>query len=359
PVGGKANHGGQRMGEMEVWAIQAYGAANVLHEMMTIKADDIQGRHQSYADMVQGNEIQPGGRTAAFDGLCCEIRGLGMEVTLGKVVDTFEPMPLKGVAEDGESAKEKKDDGTPTKTLEEHYQVSRVDKLEAGDGTKILEIPAGDYVPVTKPPAPPVITSITSGKHGGKPRIEMSQEPLFDDIDESQVPKAEEKPASTPSFVDAFISEITLGGDEDEMDMPDDIPKDFDTAVQKKAQPQSPQVTPPPNGDHGKANLPELPELLAREIGSNLVRPGGISGFPAFSELTVLARELAAITGKRQNESQSQAAQAELKTEAAIESELPPSGYFKQPADGRRIIEKEAAHSPTEENKQPSDENSS
>ncbi len=359
PVGGKANHGGQRMGEMEVWAIQAYGAANVLHEMMTIKADDIQGRHQSYADMVQGNEIQPGGRTAAFDGLCCEIRGLGMEVTLGKVVDTFEPMPLKGVAEDGESAKEKKDDGTPTKTLEEHYQVSRVDKLEAGDGTKILEIPAGDYVPVTKPPAPPVITSITSGKHGGKPRIEMSQEPLFDDIDESQVPKAEEKPASTPSFVDAFISEITLGGDEDEMDMPDDIPKDFDTAVQKKAQPQSPQVTPPPNGDHGKANLPELPELLAREIGSNLVRPGGISGFPAFSELTVLARELAAITGKRQNESQSQAAQAELKTETAIESELPPSGYFKQPADGRRILEKEAAHSPTEENKQPSDENSS
>ncbi|MBI5176013.1 MAG: DNA-directed RNA polymerase subunit beta [Candidatus Obscuribacter sp.] len=359
PVGGKANHGGQRMGEMEVWAIQAYGAANVLHEMMTIKADDIQGRHQSYADMVQGNEIQPGGRTAAFDGLCCEIRGLGMEVTLGKVVDTFEPMPLKGVAEEGESAKEKKDDGTPTKTLEEHYQVSRVDKLEAGDGTKILEIPAGDYVPVTKPPAPPVITSITSGKHGGKPRIEMSQEPLFDDIDESQVPKAEEKPASTPSFVDAFISEITLGGDDDEMDMPDDIPKDFDTAVQKKAQPQSPPVTPPPNGDHGKANLPELPELLAREIGNSLVRPGGISGFPAFSELTVLARELAAITGKRQNESQSQAAQAELKTEPLIESELPPSGYFKQPAEGRRIIEKEAVHLPTEENKQPSDENSS
>ena len=47
PVGGKANHGGQRMGEMEVWAIQAYGASHLLHEMMTIKSDDIQGRHQA------------------------------------------------------------------------------------------------------------------------------------------------------------------------------------------------------------------------------------------------------------------------------------------------------------------------
>ncbi len=157
--------------------------------------------------------------------------------------------------------------------------------------------------------------------------------------------------------MDAFISEVTLGGDDDEMDMPDDIPKDFDTAVQKKAQPQSPPVSPPQNGDHGKANLPELPELLAREIGNSLVRPGGISGFPAFSELTVLARELAAITGKRQEEMPKP--QAELKTENINESGLPPSGYFKQPMEGRRIIEKEAVHLPTEENKPPSDENSS
>ena len=119
PVGGKANHGGQRMGEMEVWAIQAYGGANVLHEMMTIKADDIQGRHQSYADIVQGNPITPGGRTAAFDGLCCEIRGLGMEMTLGKVVDSFEIIADRYCAP-GET------DAGPTKTLEEQYQVSAV-----------------------------------------------------------------------------------------------------------------------------------------------------------------------------------------------------------------------------------------
>jgi len=174
PVGGKANHGGQRMGEMEVWAIQAYGAANILHEMMTIKADDIQGRHQAYADMVQGKEITAGGRTAAFDGLCCELRGLGMEVTLGKIVDDFEPVA------DRSCSKEQ-----APKTLEEEYQVMSVDKVEAADGSKILEIPAGDYVPQTKPLAAPIITSLTNGKNGSKPKIEISQEPLIDDIDDA------------------------------------------------------------------------------------------------------------------------------------------------------------------------------
>ncbi len=174
PVGGKANHGGQRMGEMEVWAIQAYGAANVLHEMMTIKADDIQGRHQAYADMVQGKEITHGGRTAAFDGLCCELRGLGMEVTLGKIVDDFEPVHDKACSKE-----------QAPKTLEEEYQVMSVDKVEQADGVKMLEIPAGDYVPQTKPLAAPIITSLTNGRNGSKPRIEISQEPLIDDIEES------------------------------------------------------------------------------------------------------------------------------------------------------------------------------
>lgn len=175
PVGGKANHGGQRMGEMEVWAIQAYGAANILHEMMTIKADDIQGRHQAYADMVQGKEITAGGRTAAFDGLCCELRGLGMEVTLGKIVDDFEPVADKACSQE-----------VAPKTLEEEYQVMSVDKVEAADGVKMLEIPAGDYVPLTKPLAAPIITSLTNGKNGSKPKLEISQEPLIDDIDESE-----------------------------------------------------------------------------------------------------------------------------------------------------------------------------
>jgi hypothetical protein len=157
----------------------------MLNEMMTIKADDIQGRHQSYADIVQGNNISPPGRTAAFDGLCCEIRGLGMEVTLGKIVDTFEPIPEKSCS-------------TPApQSLEEEYMVSSVDKLET-DGVKILEIPAGDYVPIVKAPVTPVITSVTNGKHGLRPRLEMSEEPLIDDIDESE----EESSQLVSKFID-------------------------------------------------------------------------------------------------------------------------------------------------------------
>jgi hypothetical protein len=191
PVGGKANQGGQRMGEMEVWAIQAFGASHVLNEMMTIKADDLQGRHQAYADIVQGNNISPPGRTAAFDGLCCEIRGLGMEVTLGKIVDSFEPVEDKSCSQSQTQ---------PPATLEEAYMVSSVDKLE-DNGIKILEIPAGDYVPVVRPQALPMITSVTNGRGDARPRLELSQEPLIDDVSEEQ--------EESTSFMDRFIEQET------------------------------------------------------------------------------------------------------------------------------------------------------
>ncbi|MBX9770627.1 MAG: DNA-directed RNA polymerase subunit beta [Candidatus Obscuribacterales bacterium] len=169
PVGGKANHGGQRVGEMEVWAIQAYGSAHLLNEMMTIKADDIEGRHQAYADIVQGKPLQPAGRTAAFDGLCCELRGLGLEVKLGRVVDSFEPIQDKSCVGQG-------------KTLEQEYGVSSVSQVEV-DGIKILEIPAGDYVPELPPQSTPIITSLTKGRHGAPSQLELTQGPLIDDID--------------------------------------------------------------------------------------------------------------------------------------------------------------------------------
>ncbi len=188
PVGGKANHGGQRMGEMEVWAIQAYGASHLLHEMMTIKSDDIQGRHQAYADMVQGKEVTAGGRTAAFDGLCCELRGLGLEVTLGKYVEAQQ--------EDAErDARE-----AAAKSLEEEYMVSKVAQFEE-EGRNIIEIPAGDYEPVVRPtPTAPIITSVTNAKGAVKTKFEMSMEPLIDDI--------EDEPISS-DLLDAFISEQT------------------------------------------------------------------------------------------------------------------------------------------------------
>lgn len=195
PVGGKANHGGQRMGEMEVWAIQAYGAAHLLNEMMTIKSDDIHGRHQAYADMVQGKDVTPEGRTAAFDGLCCELRGLGLEVTLGRVLDAEEPVKDRSCS----SPKEQ------PKTLEEEYMVSKVDSFES-DGKHIIEIPAGDYEPVVRPAPVPIIASLTNGRNGSKPRYELiSQEPLIDDIEEPVVDEA--GAALLDSFIDGIIAE--------------------------------------------------------------------------------------------------------------------------------------------------------
>jgi len=200
PVGGKANHGGQRMGEMEVWAIQAYGCANMLNEMMTIKADDIQGRHQSYADIVQGKNISPPGRTAAFDGLCCEIRGLGMEVTLGKIVDTFEPV---------------QDKSCPTATpqsLEEEYMVSSVDKLET-NGLKMLEIPAGDYVPVAPPVQIPMISSLAPGKPTSQSQLDLLEQPLIDDLDDGDNvdngDDAQDNEDEAPSYIHDFITKET------------------------------------------------------------------------------------------------------------------------------------------------------
>ena len=173
---------------------------------MTIKADDIQGRHQSYADIVQGNNISPPGRTAAFDGLCCEIRGLGMEMTLGRIVDSFEVMDDKSCATPS-STHAGAHALPPPKTLEEEYMVSSVDTREE-EGVKILEIPAGDYVPVTRPPAAPVITSVTNMRGGLKPRLEVSQEPIIDDIDEAD--------DSTHDLMNSFIEAHSRGGDDEE-----------------------------------------------------------------------------------------------------------------------------------------------
>jgi DNA-directed RNA polymerase subunit beta len=209
PVGGKANHGGQRVGEMEVWAIQAYGAAHLLNEMMTVKSDDIQGRHQAYADMVQGKDVNPGGRTAAFDGLCCELRGLGLEVTLGKVLDE---MPAAEIIVRDRSCPQPQE---VPKTLEEEYQVSSVMQFEEG-GRKMLEIPGGDYEPVVRPAPVPIITSLINGRNGSKPKYEMmmSQEPLIDDIEEA-APEPAEIEVPEESLVSSFIDTL-LSGDEEE-----------------------------------------------------------------------------------------------------------------------------------------------
>jgi DNA-directed RNA polymerase subunit beta len=88
PLGGKAQFGGQRFGEMEVWALEAYGAAHTLQEMLTIKSDDVRGRVKSYQAIVQGEPIEEPGIPASFQVLVKELQSLGLAVEA--VTDTGE-----------------------------------------------------------------------------------------------------------------------------------------------------------------------------------------------------------------------------------------------------------------------------
>ena len=82
PLGGKARFGGQRFGEMEVWALEAYGAAYILQELLTVKSDDVEGRTKIYESMVKGENRLEAGTPASFDVLTNEIRGLGLNMQL-------------------------------------------------------------------------------------------------------------------------------------------------------------------------------------------------------------------------------------------------------------------------------------
>lgn len=88
PLGGKAQFGGQRFGEMEVWALEAYGAAYTLQEMLTVKSDDVQGRVKTYEAIVKGEPIEEPSIPASFRVLVKELQSLGLAVEA--VTDTGE-----------------------------------------------------------------------------------------------------------------------------------------------------------------------------------------------------------------------------------------------------------------------------
>ena len=106
PLGGKAQFGGQRFGEMEVWALEAYGAANILQELLTVKSDDVLGRVQTYEAIVKGEEIQPPRVPESFKVLIKELRSLGLnaeildpndqEIELGEDDSTVYSLPDLG-----------------------------------------------------------------------------------------------------------------------------------------------------------------------------------------------------------------------------------------------------------------------
>ncbi|MDH5195782.1 MAG: DNA-directed RNA polymerase subunit beta, partial [Gemmatimonadota bacterium] len=87
PLAGKAQFGGQRFGEMEVWALEAYGAAHVLQEMLTVKSDDVNGRSRVYEAIVKGQNLPDPGIPESFNVLVKELQALGLRVTLGTTED--------------------------------------------------------------------------------------------------------------------------------------------------------------------------------------------------------------------------------------------------------------------------------
>ena len=82
PLGGKAQFGGQRLGEMEVWALYAYGASSILKEMLTVKSDDVKGRSKVYEAIVKGENLPDGDVPESFKVLLRELMGLGLEIHL-------------------------------------------------------------------------------------------------------------------------------------------------------------------------------------------------------------------------------------------------------------------------------------
>lgn len=113
PLGGKAQFGGQRFGEMEVWALEAYGAANTLQEMITIKSDDVPGRSKAYESIIKGEAINRLNIPESFNVLVRELKGLGLEVELiGKretEIDDVDHRTKEALAEETPSIAEKND----------------------------------------------------------------------------------------------------------------------------------------------------------------------------------------------------------------------------------------------------------
>ena len=85
PLGGRAQHGGQRLGEMEVWALEAFGAAYTLQELLTVKSDDMQGRNEALNAIVKGKPIPKPGTPESFKVLMRELQSLGLDISVHKV----------------------------------------------------------------------------------------------------------------------------------------------------------------------------------------------------------------------------------------------------------------------------------
>ena len=135
PLGGKAQHGGQRFGEMEVWALEAYGAAHTLQEMLTIKSDDVYGRAKAYESIVKGEMIKRPRIPESFNVLVKELQSLGLNVEL---MSTDEPPIEEKVVSAEEILEQEEEDEKPISTdiQREMKKMEERDQAEADNTTE-------------------------------------------------------------------------------------------------------------------------------------------------------------------------------------------------------------------------------
>lgn len=125
PLGGKAQHGGQRFGEMEVWALEAYGAANILQEMLTIKSDDVYGRSKAYESIVKGEPIRRPRVPESFNVLVKELQSLGLSVKLVQSEEEPEIIPKEEVLEEDPDVREEIEESVTKEIEKESAGTSR------------------------------------------------------------------------------------------------------------------------------------------------------------------------------------------------------------------------------------------
>ena len=128
PLGGKAQFGGQRFGEMEVWALYAYGAAYTLQEMMTVKSDDVIGRVKVYESIVKGEEVNRAGVPESFRVLMKEFQALGLDISI--INEDGESLGLKQIEESDD------DVGEP---LNEEVNITKINTEDAKEETSETE----------------------------------------------------------------------------------------------------------------------------------------------------------------------------------------------------------------------------
>ena len=136
PLGGKAQHGGQRFGEMEVWALEAYGAAYTLQEMLTIKSDDVYGRSKAYESIIKGENIRNPRTPESFNVLVKELQSLGLNVDLLKL-KKIEVEDEEDILDESPESREGLEPEV-VKTLAEEAP-AQVEKGEAAEVTEMSE----------------------------------------------------------------------------------------------------------------------------------------------------------------------------------------------------------------------------